>query len=79
MAQTVEDSSDSSFGFTAATGVFEDMFKAGIIVPTKVERVALKNPASIASSLLSMECAIVDVKEKKAGGGGHSHGEYMDY
>ena len=45
----------------------------------KVERVALQNAASIASLLLTTECAIVDVKEKKAGGGGHSHGEDMDY
>jgi hypothetical protein len=43
----------------------------------KVERVALQNAASIASRLLTTECAIVDVK--KAGGGGHSHGEDMDY
>jgi chaperonin GroEL len=45
-----------------------------------VERVALQNAASIASLLLTTECAIVDVKEKKkASGGGHSHGEDMDY
>ena len=63
-----------------ATGTYEDLVKAGIIVPTKVERVALQNAASIASLLLTTECAIVDVKEKKkAGGGGHSHGEDMDY
>jgi len=80
VAQKVEDSSDPSFGFNAATGTYEDLVKAGIIVPTKVERVALQNAASIASLLLTTECAIVDVKEKKkAGGGGHSHGEDMDY
>jgi chaperonin GroEL len=80
VAQKVEDSTDTSFGFNAATGEYEDLVKAGIIVPTKVERVALQNAASIASLLLTTECAIVDVKEKKkAGGGGHSHGEDMDY
>ncbi|NBV64937.1 MAG: chaperonin GroEL, partial [Planctomycetes bacterium] len=40
VAQKVEDSSDPSFGFNAATGTYEDLVKAGIIVPTKVERVA---------------------------------------
>ena len=79
VAQKVEDSSDPSFGFNAATGTYEDLVKAGIIVPTKVERVALQNAASIASLLLTTECAIVDVKEKKKAGGGHSHGEDMDY
>jgi len=80
VAQKVEDSSDPSFGFNAATGTYEDLVKAGIIVPTKVERVALQNAASIASLLLTTECAIVEGKEKKkAGGGGHSHGEDMDY
>ncbi|MFM8785271.1 MAG: chaperonin GroEL, partial [Phycisphaerales bacterium] len=79
VAQKVEDSSDTNFGFNAATGEYEDLVKAGIIVPTKVERVALQNAASIASLLLTTECAIVDVKEKKKAGGGHSHGEDMDY
>ena len=75
VAQKVEDSSDTNFGFNAATGEYEDLVKSGIIVPTKVERVALQNAASIASLLLTTECAIVDVKEKKKAAGGHSHGE----
>jgi chaperonin GroEL len=76
VAQKVEDSTDTSFGFNAATGEYEDLVKAGIIVPTKVERVALQNAASIASLLLTTECAIVDVKEKKKpAGGGHDHGD----
>ena len=75
VAQKVEDSSDSNFGFNAATGEYEDLVKSGIIVPTKVERVALQNAASIAALLLTTECAIVDVKEKKKAAGGHSHGE----
>jgi len=80
VAQKVEDSSDTNFGFNAATGEYEDLVKAGIIVPTKVERVALQNAASIASLLLTTECAIVDIKEKKKpAAGGHSHGEDMDY
>jgi chaperonin GroEL len=75
VAQKVEDSSDTNFGFNAATGEYEDLVKSGIIVPTKVERVALQNAASIASLLLTTECAIVEVKEKKKAAGGHSHGE----
>ena len=75
VAQKVEDSSDTNFGFNAATGEYEDLVKSGIIVPTKVERVALQNAASIASLLLTTECAIGDVKEKKKAAGGHSHGE----
>jgi chaperonin GroEL len=75
VAQKVEDSSDTNFGFNAATGEYEDLVKSGIIVPTKVERVALQNAASIAALLLTTECAIVDVKEMKKAAGGHSHGE----
>ena len=78
VAQKVEDSSDANFGFNAATGEYEDLVKAGISVPTKVERVALQNAASVASLLLTTECAIVDVKEKKKpAAGGHDHD--MDY
>ena len=66
MAQKVEDSGDPSFGFNAATGTYEDLVKAGIIVPTKVERVALQNAASIAGLLLTTDCAITEIKEKKA-------------
>ena len=51
--------------------------KAGVIVPTKVERVALQNAGSIASLLLTTDCAIVEVPEKKKGGGGG--GEDFDY
>ncbi len=78
VAQKVEESNDANFGFNAATGEYEDLVKAGIIVPTKVERVALQNAASVAALLLTTECAIVEQKEKKkvAAGGG---GEEMDY
>jgi chaperonin GroEL len=42
-----------------------DMVKAGIIDPAKVTRSALQNAASIASLLLTTECAICDIPEKK--------------
>ena len=50
-------------GFNAATMVWEDMLKAGIIDPAKVTRSALQNAASIASLLLTTECAITDLPE----------------
>ena len=82
VAQKVEESGDTNFGFNALTGEYEDLVKAGVIVPTKVERVALQNAASIAGLLLTTDCAITEIKEKKAkpampaGGGGM---EDMDF
>ncbi|MEG0602796.1 MAG: chaperonin GroEL, partial [Mucinivorans sp.] len=52
-----------AFGYNARTDVFEDMFKAGIIDPTKVARVALENAASVASMFLTTECVMADIKE----------------
>jgi len=51
------------FGFNAKTGEYVSMFKAGIIDPTKVTRVALENAASVAGMILTTECALVDIKE----------------
>ncbi|MCE9591084.1 MAG: chaperonin GroEL [Planctomycetes bacterium] len=79
IAQNVESSKDSGYGFNALTGEYGDMLKMGVIVPTKVERVALQNAASIAGLLLTTDAVVSEIKEKKkapAGGGG---GEDMDY
>jgi chaperonin GroEL len=57
------------FGFNARTEVYENLFAAGVIDPTKVTRVALENAASIAGMLLTTECVLSDIKEEKAGGG----------
>ncbi len=54
------------FGFNAATEKFENLFKAGVIDPTKVSRVALENAASVASMILTTECVLAEKKEKKA-------------
>ena len=54
------------FGFNARTEVFENMYKAGVIDPTKVSRVALQNAASIAGMLLTTECVIADKPEPKS-------------
>lgn len=61
------------YGFNARTEVYENMFKAGVIDPTKVTRIALENAASIAGMLLTTECVIAD-KPKKEEAAGHSHG-----
>ncbi len=53
-------------GFDAAKMEWTDMVKAGIIDPAKVTRSALQNAASIASLLLTTECAITDLPEKDA-------------
>lgn len=53
----------NSFGFNAKTGTYVDMYKAGIIDPKKVTRVALENAASVAGMILTTECALVDIKE----------------
>ena len=73
--QKVSESSDANFGFNAMTGEYGDMIKMGVLVPTKVERVALQNAASVSSLLLTTDCIIGDIKEKeKKGGGGGGHG-----
>jgi chaperonin GroEL len=72
VCQKVEDATEENFGFNGLTGNYEDLIKAGVIVPTKVERVALQNAASISGLLLTTDCAITDIKEKKTppqGGG----------
>ena len=54
------------FGFNARTETYENLFKAGVIDPTKVSRVALENAASIAGMLLTTECVVADKPEPKA-------------
>jgi chaperonin GroEL len=60
------------FGFNARTEKYENMFKAGVIDPTKVSRIALQKAASIASTLLTTECVIADKPKKEEAP--HSHG-----
>ena len=52
-------------GFNAASGEYEDLIKAGVIDPKMVARVALEKAASVASLLLTTECAIADKPEPK--------------
>jgi chaperonin GroEL len=58
-------SRDQYFGYNAATGIFEDLVKAGVIDPTKVTRTALQNAASIAALLLTTEAMVVEIPEQK--------------
>jgi chaperonin GroEL len=60
------------FGFNARTEVYENLFKAGVIDPTKVTRIALENAASIAGMLLTTECVVADRPKKEEAA--HSHG-----
>jgi chaperonin GroEL len=53
-------------GFDAESLEYVDMIEAGIIDPTKVERVALQNAASVASLLLTTEALITDLPEEKS-------------
>ncbi|MSP16863.1 MAG: chaperonin GroEL [Myxococcales bacterium] len=71
-------SGKGAFGFNAATLVYEDLVKAGVIDPTKVVRSALQNAASVAGLMLTTE-ALVAERPKKASasaspGGGHGGG-----
>ncbi len=78
VAQKVQESSDANFGFNAMTHTYEDLVQAGVIVPTKVERVALQNAASIAGLLLTTDAAVVEIKEKKEKKGSAHGGGGMD-
>ncbi|CAI8221741.1 MAG: 60 kDa chaperonin [Cryomorphaceae bacterium] len=65
----------ADFGFNAKTEVYENLYKAGVIDPAKVVRVALENAASVAGMLLTTECVIAEIKEDTPaippmGGGG---------
>ena len=80
VAEEVKKRSGSD-GYNAATDVYEDLLKAGIVDPTKVTRSALQNAASVAALFLTTECVITDIpkKEEPAGGHGHGGGMGMDY
>ena len=67
IVQKVRDGKDD-FGFNARTEVFENLYAAGVIDPTKVTRIAIENAASIASMLLTTECVITDAPEEAGAG-----------
>jgi chaperonin GroEL len=63
IAQKVKEGK-ADFGYNARTDIFENLYAAGVIDPTKVTRVALENAASIAGMFLTTECVITDKKEE---------------
>ena len=79
VAQRVMDSKEQNFGYNALSHEYGDMIKMGVIVPTKVERTALSNAASIASLLLTTDAIISELPkkdDKKGGGEGGGHEDY---
>lgn len=72
----VKESKDD-YGYNAKTETFEGMYKAGIIDPTKVTRIALENAASVAGMLLTTEATITDIPSDDDGGGGMPAGGGM--
>ena len=65
VAQKVMESTDKNFGYDALRKEYGDMIEFGVIVPTKVERIALQNGASIASLLLTTDAIVSEIPEKK--------------
>jgi len=67
VVQKIREGKDD-FGYNARTEEYTNMYKAGIIDPTKVTRIALENAASIAALLLTTECVISDEPEQEESG-----------
>jgi len=68
----VAESKDNNYGYNAATGEYGDMMKMGILDPTKVERTALQNAASVAGLMITTEAMVAELPkdETPAAGGG---------
>jgi chaperonin GroEL len=64
VCQKVVEAKERNFGYNALTEEYGDMIKMGVIVPLKVERVALQNAASIAGLLLTTDAVVSEIKEK---------------
>ena len=80
VAENVKSRADAE-GFNASSGEYVDMLAAGIVDPAKVTRSGLQNAASIAGMVLTTECIVADLPEKKdaaPAGGGMGGGDF-DY
>ncbi len=73
VCQKVSEATDPNFGYNALTDEYGDMVKMGVIVPLKVERIALQNAASVAGLLLTTDAAVSEIKEKEEEKKGHGH------
>lgn len=82
IVEKIKESKDVHFGFNAAEGKFEDLFKSGVIDPAKVVKSALQNATSISGLFLTTECIVTDIPEETPampampGGGGGMPGMY---
>jgi chaperonin GroEL len=74
----VEEAKESTFGYNAQTGTFEDLVKAGVLDPTKVVRTALQNAGSIAALMLTTEALVSEIPEEKKAPAAPGHGGGMD-
>ena len=79
IASKVEENTNASFGFNALTREYGNLVEMGVIVPTKVERVALENAASVAGLLLTTEAAVVEHQDKKKAKVPMGGGDDFDY
>ncbi len=73
VANEVISKGQASYGYNAQNNEYVDMFKAGIVDPTKVVRTALQDASSVAALLITTEAAIIEKKEEAA----HNHGGGM--
>jgi len=71
VADEIRQQKNPNVGYNANTGAYEDMFKAGIVDPTKVTRSALQNAASIASLMLTTEVMVTKIDEDEPKGKVH--------
>ena len=68
LMKVLEGSDTPNFGYNALTGKYCDLVKSGVIVPTKVERTALQNAASVSGLLLTADAIISDIAEDAPAG-----------
>jgi chaperonin GroEL len=73
VVEKVRESKKGNEGFNAATLVYEDLLKAGVVDPTKVVRACIENAASIAGLLITTEAAVADAPKDEDEGHGHHH------
>src|SRR5918996_1124121 len=65
VSQKIKESKDVNFGYNALTHEYGNLMQMGVIVPTKVERIALENASSIAGLLLTTDAVVSEIKEDK--------------
>ena len=72
--QIISEKNDFNYGYDAQNGQYVDMFKAGIVDPTKVVRTALQDAASVAGLLITTEAMIAEKPKRESAGGGGGGG-----